>query len=316
MRMVDEACNARADAIKFQTFVAKEIATGSAEKADYQKSGKNESQLEMLRRLELSEGDFKTLKRYCGEKGIIFLSTPFDFHSVDLLERIGVAAYKVSSGDLNNYPFLEYLAKKDKPVILSTGMSNMEEIGRAVDIFKDKTEGDVILLQCTSAYPAPFKDVNLRAMETLSRRFKLPVGFSDHTVGIEASIAAVALGACIIEKHFTLDKKMAGPDHKASLEPEELRALVSSARNVESALGSGLKGVAASEVQIRGVARKRIVAKADIAKGEALTIGKVAFKRSGEGLDPGSLQDILGQRLSVAVSKDQPLMKKYFEKKK
>ncbi|MBU0532279.1 N-acetylneuraminate synthase [Candidatus Micrarchaeota archaeon] len=314
-KLIDAAVDAKADAIKFQTFKAEELATEHVEKADYQKSSteKNESQLEMLKKLELSEEEFKELYDYCQKKGIIFLSTPFDYQSADLLERLGILTYKISSGDLNNYPFLSYVAKKGKPIILSTGMSTIDEISRAIQSIHNTGKNDVILLQCTSSYPAPFDEINLRVMDTLRKKFSIPVGFSDHTVGIEVPLAAVALGASVIEKHFTLDRSMDGPDHKASIEPKELKLLIRSVRNVEAALGSSDKKPMLSEKDLRIIARKKIVAVKDIKKGEILSFESLSFKRSSIGLDPSSANSLIGKKSKRVIKKDAPILLEYVE---
>jgi N-acetylneuraminate synthase len=314
-KLVDAASEAGADAIKFQTFKAEELATKEVGKAQYQKGGHegSENQLEMLKKLELSEDDFEILSGYCMEKGIIFLSTPFDFQSSDFLERVDVPAFKVSSGDLNNYPFLAHMAKKGKPMILSTGMADLDEIREAISSITAQKNDDIIILQCTSAYPAPFHEVNLNVMRTLATKFGLPTGFSDHTIGIEVSIAAVALGACLVEKHFTLDKSMEGPDHKASIEPYELKRLVGSVRNVEAALGSSEKVVMASERGTRQVSRKRIVAGRDLNPGETLTPESLALKRSSKGLDPSFFEKLIGKKLKRALKKDEAIKIEYLE---
>ena len=240
--LVDVTAEAGADAVKFQTFITEEIVTRHAEKADYQKQNtgsKKESQFEMLKKLELSFENFRELKIYCDAKGIMFLSTPFDQKSIDFLDELGVPAFKIASGEINNYPLLNYVAAKRKPIILSTGMSTLAEVERAVELLFRTHHSKVALLHCTSDYPAKIEDVNLKAMRTLYQAFYLPVGLSDHTPGIEVALAAVAMGASIIEKHFTTDKSLAGPDHKASLRPLELKALVKAIRNIEKALGSG-----------------------------------------------------------------------------
>lgn len=315
-KLIDAAIDAGADAIKFQTFKSDELATKEAGKAQYQKGGSedSENQLEMLKKLELSEDDFESLRGYCMEKGVIFLSTPFDFQSSDLLERLDVPAFKVSSGDLNNYPFLSHIAKKGRPMILSTGMAEMDEIREAISSVTAQKNDDIIILQCTSAYPAPFHDVNLHAMGALASGFGFPIGFSDHTLGVEVSIAAVALGACLIEKHFTLDKSMEGPDHKASLEPPELKALVKSIRNVEAALGSPHKDIAASERETRQVSRKKIVAGRDLHEGEIIVSESLALKRSSEGLDPSFYEKLIGKKLKRAIKKDEAIKIEYLEK--
>jgi N-acetylneuraminate synthase/N,N'-diacetyllegionaminate synthase len=299
-QLVDAAVKAGADAVKFQTFIASEVITAEAAKAEYQKTttGAQESQLEMVKRLELSFGDFRKLKMYCDDQGITFLSTPFDFKSVDFLAGLDVVAFKISSGDLTNDPLLRHVASKGRPVILSTGMSDMDEVREALAVLRDV---DVILLQCVTNYPAAAEDINLRAMLSMQSAFDVNVGFSDHTLGIEVALAAVALGACLIEKHFTLDKNFAGPDHRASLEPHEFRALVEGIRKVEASLGNGEKIPAASEASNVTVARRSIVAARDISAGTVITPAEIAFKRPGTGLPPRMADRVLGKTTRVDV---------------
>lgn len=296
-KLVDKAKEAGVDAIKFQTFRAENLVTKEAPKAEYQKETTGDgSQFEMLKKLELSLEDHITLKRYCEEKGIMFISTPFDFESVDLLEKTDVSLYKVSSGDLTNLPLLSYIANKNKPIILSTGMANLGEVEEAVETISKAGNDRIILLHCTSNYPTAYEDVNLRAMLTMKEAFKLPVGYSDHTIGIEIPIAAVALGAKVIEKHFTLDRNMKGPDHRASIEPDELKIMVRSIRNIELAMGDGIKRCNKSEENIRKVARKSIVAGRDISKDEVITINNISFKRPEFGLKPKYVDLVVGKK--------------------
>jgi N,N'-diacetyllegionaminate synthase len=297
-KLIDAAASAGADAVKFQTFKAEDVATAGAGKAEYQKAATqaDEPQCEMLRRLELGFGEFAALKRHADEAGILFLSTGFDRGSVEFLSRdLGVPILKVPSGEITNLPLLEAVAAQGKPVFLSTGMSTVEEIGAALDALRAGGAGEVTLLQCTTEYPAPFSDVNLSAMGTLRDRFGTQVGYSDHTEGIEAALAAAALGATVIEKHFTLDRGMEGPDHRASLEPQELKAMVEAIRHVESALGNGEKTVAASESGNRNAARKSIVAARPIRRGELFTEDNLAAKRPGTGLSPMLWHDVVGR---------------------
>lgn len=304
-KMVDAAVEVGADAIKFQTFKVEQLVTKEAPKANYQKATTgNGNQYEMLQQLELTLDDHLVLKEYCQEQGIAFVSTPFDFDSVDLLERLDLPFYKVSSGDITNFPFLEYIAQKNRLVILSTGMSNLGEVEAAVETIFGTGNQDLILLHCTSNYPTAFTDVNLRAMLTLKEAFKLPVGYSDHTVGIEVSVAAVALGAQVIEKHFTLDKTTAGPDHRASLEPDELKTMVEKIRHVEQALGDGIKRCARSEEKNKFVSRKSIVAGRDIKQGEEITWEMIQFKRPGHGMMPGEIKLVLGKKAKNNLQKD------------
>src|ERR1041385_598944 len=296
--LIDVAVEAGADAVKFQTFRADRLVTPEAPKAEYQleTTGDSESQLEMLRRLELSAGAHRELQSYCHERGIIFLSTPFDEEAVDLLDELGVPAFKISSGDLTNSPLLEYLASKGKPVILSTGMSELSELIEAVSVLNTAGCENPGLLHCVSNYPAQAAEVNLRAMQTMRSAFDVPVGFLDHTEGIDIALAAVALGACVIEKHFTLDRTLPGPDHRASLEPAELRELVRSIRTVESALGSGRKVPAPSEIETAKVARRSLVAARDIPAGITWQRDMVVIRRPGTGMSPAMLDTLLGRR--------------------
>lgn len=294
-RLVDAAKTAGADCIKFQTFRAQNLVSRNAGKADYQKDTTGDgSQADMLTKLELSYDAFSRLKQYCGEVGITFLSTPFDLESAAFLDELGVPFWKIPSGEVTNLPYLEALAKTGRPVVMSTGMCEMEEIEAALRVLREHGTADIRLLHCNTEYPTPFADVNLRAMETMRRAFGVEVGYSDHTKGIEVPIAAVALGATIIEKHFTLDRNMEGPDHKASLEPEELAAMVSAIRNIEQALGSGEKTVSPSERKNIAVVRKSIVAKRAIKAGERLTEDNLTVKRPGSGVSPMRWRDVLG----------------------
>lgn len=295
-RMVDEAKKAGADIVKFQTGVPEKVMSRFAEKAEYQKqtTGAGESQLEMVRKLMLKFEDFIPLKRYCGEQGIRFLSTPFDLSSVEFLDGLGSDLWKIPSGEITNLPYLIRIARTGKPIILSTGMSTLEEVGAALEILKKNGAGEVTLLHCTTEYPAPYADVNLRAMNTLRETFGCQVGYSDHTPGIEIPVAAVALGAAVIEKHFTLDRNMEGPDHKASLEPDELREMVRAIRHVEKAMGSGVKEPSVSERKNMPIARKSIVAARDIRRGEILTEENITVKRPGSGVSPMKWFEVLG----------------------
>lgn len=302
--LIDVAVEAGADAVKFQTFRAELLATADAPKAEYQlqATGDSESQLAMLRRLELSAGAPSELQSYCNERGIIFLSTPFDEEAVDLLDELGVPAFKISSGDVTNSPLLEYVASKGKPVILSTGMSELSELIEAVSVLNIAGCENPVLLHCVSNYPAEPAEVNLRAMQTMRSAFDVPVGFSDHTEGIDVSLAAVALGACVIEKHFTLDRTLPGPDHRASLEPAELRALVRSIRRVETALGNGRKVPTASELETAKVARRSLVAARDIPAGATLERDMVVMRRPGTGLSPAMLNTLLDRKVKRDIA--------------
>lgn len=310
-RLVDAALNAGADAVKFQTFIPEHVVTKNAERAAYQKTNmpsKEESQLEMISRLALGYEEFRALKRYCDQRGIMFLSTPFDYYSVDFLYELGVPLFKVASGELVNHPFLKYISAKGKPLILSTGMATLGEVEEALAVAREAGAGEITLLQCTSNYPASFGDVNLRAMVTMQQAFGVKVGYSDHTPGTEAAVAAVALGACIIEKHFTLNRRMEGPDHRASLEPDELAAMVQAVRNVEIALGDGRKRPSDAEIEIMQVARRSLVAACDIAAGEIITAGKLAAKRPGTGIPPKMWDVVVGRRARVDIPADMVIM--------
>jgi N,N'-diacetyllegionaminate synthase len=297
-KLVDKAKEAGADCIKFQTFKSKSIVSKGADKADYQKAqtGINESQLSMLQKLELSFKDFIELNKYCKERGIQFLSTAFDFDSINFLNNLGMGMWKVPSGEITNLPYLIKIAKTHQPVILSTGMSTLDEIRAAVDALNRYDCGAITLLHCTTEYPAPYADVNLNAIKTMRKIFNLPVGYSDHTKGIEIPMAAVALGATVIEKHFTLDKSMEGPDHKASLEPDQLASMVIAIRNVELAMGTGEKKPAECELKNMAVARKSIIASCSIKEGEVFSEDNLTVKRPGTGISPMRWFDILGQR--------------------
>lgn len=296
-KLVDVAKEAGADIVKFQTAQLNSLVSKSAQMADYQKSntGKVESQKEMLKRLLLENDEYIQLAQYCDQVGIEFLSTPFDIESIHFLNPL-VRFWKVPSGEITNLPYLKVIASTHKDIVMSTGMCDLEEIEAAIRLLKDNNSGNISLLHCTTEYPAPFEEVNLRAIQTLKNRFKVPVGYSDHTTGIEASVAAVALGATIIEKHFTLDRNMEGPDHKASLEPKELCALVKAIHNVEAAVGNGQKRVTFSERKNRDVARKSIVAKCPIKMGEKLTENNLTTKRPGNGISPMKWYDVLGTK--------------------
>ena len=301
--LIDVAAHAGADAVKFQTFIAEKTISASAAKAEYQKlsTGAEESQLDMVRRLEISFDDFRKLKTHCDERGITFLSTPFDFESVDFLHSLGVPAFKISSGDLTNHPLLRRVAAKHLPLIISTGMGDLDEVEQAIRVVRAEGNDEIALLQCVTNYPADPADVNLRAMETMAKAFNVPVGYSDHTLGIEVALAATALGACVIEKHFTLDRSLPGPDHQASLEPRELEALVRGVRKVETALGSGLKTPASSEMSNAAVARRSLVAARDIKAGELMTREMIDLMRPGTGLPPKMLDQVLGKTIDVDV---------------
>ena len=295
--MIDAAADAGADIIKFQTFKSEKLVTKDASKASYQEenTGNNDSQLSMLKKLELSESDHIELKNYCQKRGIEFLSTPFDMESIDYLNELGISLWKIPSGEITNYPYLAKIASTGKPIIMSTGMSTIEEIEDAMRVLRDNGAKSISLLHCNTQYPTPFTDVNLNVMNTLKESFDVEVGYSDHTLGIEVPIAAVAMGASIIEKHFTLDRNMQGPDHKASLEPQELKTMVDSIRNIEMALGECEKKPTSSELENRNVARKSIVARKEIKKGDIFTEENITTKRPGTGISPRRWNEVIGK---------------------
>ena len=296
-KLIDKGEEAGVDCVKFQTFKSENLVSSFAKMAEYQKEnlGKEDNQYAMLKQLELSFSDFKLLKEYSEEKGIMFLSTPFDLESADFLNNLGMQIFKIPSGEITNLPYLRKINSFGKKVILSTGMANLDEIQAALDVLKDCK---VSLLHCTTEYPCPYDSVNMNAMLTLKQNFGSEVGYSDHTQGIEVPIMAVAMGAKIIEKHFTLDKNMEGPDHKASLEPDELKAMVMAIRNVEKAFGNGVKEPQEAEKKNIDIARKSIVARCDIKKGETFTEDNLTTKRPGSGISPMRWDEIIG---TVAV---------------
>lgn len=305
-RLVDVAVESGADAVKFQTFKADRLVTLEAPKAEYQMSTTDatESQFDMLQRLELSPEMHRSLWEYCQERNILFLSSPFDEQSADLLAELDVPAFKIPSGEITNLPYLRHIARKGKPMIVSTGMANLAEVEQAVNTIEAADNVEFVLLHCVSNYPTAPADVNLRAMETMATAFGVPVGYSDHTPGIAVTLAAVAQGACIIEKHFTLDRNLPGPDHLASLEPYELAAMVEGIRTVEAALGHGRKEPAAPEAATAAVVRKSLAAAQDIPAGVTLREELIIAKRPGTGLSPALLHQLLGRELKVDVPKD------------
>jgi N,N'-diacetyllegionaminate synthase len=307
LRLADAAKASGADAVKFQTFRADLIATRSAHKAPYQErtTAHAESQFEMLQRLELDAAAHRRLIDHCRQIGIQFLSSPFDAQSADLLATMNVSLYKVPSGEITNLPFLKHLARKGRPLILSTGMSTLGEVEEAVNVLKAAGASKLTLLHCVTEYPAPYAEVNLRAMHTLKSAFGLPVGYSDHTPGIDIAIAAVALGAEVIEKHLTLDRSLPGPDHAASLEPSELQQMVVAIRHVEAALGTGIKAPAPCELPNLLVARKSVVAARLLPAGHQLRIGDLDIKRPGNGLAPKLLPELIGRTLRAGLAKDE-----------
>lgn len=304
-RMVTAAKETGADAIKFQTFIAEDLVTITAPKAEYQmRRSRGRSQYEMLKSLELSEKDFVELEHFCREQEMVFLSTPFELSSAELLNRLRVPAFKISSGELTNLPLLKKIAAFGKPIILSTGMSNLKEIKEAVEEIYAEGNRQLILLHCTSNYPTKLQDVNLRAMGTMRRAFNVPVGYSDHTPGIDIAVAAAALGACLIEKHFTLNRGLPGPDHQASLEPKELQAMVKAIRSIEQALGNGIKQPTRAEKEMIKYARKSIVALYDIGAGDKLSLDNLIVKRPGIGIEPKYINELVGKSALSDIKKD------------
>ncbi len=311
-KLVDAAIDAGVDYVKFQTFKAENLVTRGAPKAQYQArniGGGDDSQYAMLKELELTEANHHELISYCEQKGVRFFSTAFDLESLAFLESLGLPMWKIPSGEITNFPYLRAIGRTGKPVILSTGMAEIEEIEEAIDTLTrfGTPRQDITLLHCTTEYPAPKDEVNLRAIQTLGERFGLPVGYSDHTEGIEIPVAAVALGATVIEKHFTLDKNLEGPDHKASLEPDELMQMVRNIRAVEQALGDGLKVPSASELKNKAIARKSIVAATVIAKGERLTDENLIAKRPADGLSPMLWESVIGTCATRDFAPDEPV---------
>lgn len=311
-QLVDKAVEAGVDIIKFQTFKSEKLVSKSARQADYQKKniGKksDDSQLSMLKKLELSEQDHKDLMTYCKQKGIKFFSTAFDMDSIEYLHSLNLGLWKIPSGEVTNYPFLKRIASYNERTILSTGMCDLQDVRAAVDaLYKNGLSKDnLTLLHCNTEYPTPFEDVNLKAMDALRKEFGVEVGYSDHTKGIEVPIAAVALGATVIEKHFTLDSNMEGPDHKASLEPDELKAMVSDIRNIEKAIGGdGTKHVSESERKNITIARKSIVAACDIKKGEVFTEENLTVKRPGNGISPMRWEEVIGTKAIRNFAEDE-----------
>ncbi|MDE7131164.1 MAG: N-acetylneuraminate synthase [Lachnospiraceae bacterium] len=305
-KLIDAAKESGADIVKFQTAKLESLVSKSAQMAEYQKKNISmvKSQKEMLKDIILPFEGFSELAQYCDVRGITFLSTPFDIDSIRFLDNL-VKIWKIPSGEITNYPYLREIALTGKPVIMSTGMCELQEVKEAVRVLKENGSSEITLLHCNTEYPTPMQDVNLRAMRALREEFGLPVGYSDHTQGIEVPIAATAMGAVVIEKHFTLDRNMEGPDHKASLEPEELRAMVQAIRNIEAALGDGVKRPSASETKNRDVVRKSIVAKTDIRKGEVFTEENLTAKRPGNGISPMRWNEVIGLRADRDYEQDE-----------
>lgn len=310
-KLVEKAKEAGVDYIKFQTFKASKLVTKAAKQAEYQQKNigkEGDSQYQMLKKLELSPEEHEILIDYCRQLGIKFFSTAFDFDSIDYLHSLNLGLWKIPSGEVTNYPFLKRIAAYNEPTILSTGMCDMDDVRAAVEaLYKNGlSKENLILLHCNTEYPTPFEDVNLKAMDALRKEFGVEVGYSDHTKGIEVPIAAVALGATVIEKHFTLDRNMEGPDHKASLEPDELKAMVSAIRNIEKAVGGdGTKHVSESEKKNIAIARKSIVAACNIKAGEVFTEHNLTVKRPGNGVSPMRWEEVLGQKAKRDFNEDE-----------
>ena len=295
-QLIDEGVNAGVDAVKFQTFKAETLVSKNAQKADYQKNTTDweESQFEMLKKLELDYEVYEELMTYAQERGVMFLSSAFELASIELLIELGIELFKIPSGEITNLPYLRKIAQTGKKVVLSTGMSTLGDIEKALEVLQESGAADITVLHCNTEYPTPMKDVNLKAMNSIAEAFKVSIGYSDHTLGIEIPIAAVARGAIMIEKHFTLDKSMEGPDHKASLEPKELKAMVEAIRNIEVALGDGVKRLSESEKKNIVIARKSLVAKTSISEGDIFSDKNLTIKRPGTGLSPMEWDNIIG----------------------
>ncbi len=306
-KLCDAVKESGADAVKFQTWKTEEIITKSVDQAEYQSAniGKSQSQYEMLKELELSYKDFEKIKKHCDDIGILFLSTADETQSLDFLLELGLPLIKIGSGDITNIPFLKYTASKNKPIILSTGMSYLSDVDLAYRTLKDAGADDITILHCTTNYPCPYDAVNLQAMRTLADAFKCPVGYSDHTIGDEVPVAAVALGASVIEKHFTLDTAMDGPDHAASTMPKDFKRMVQKIRNIEKALGNGIKQPSRAEKEISKVVLKRIVASKTISTGDVFSVDNLAVKRSESGLSPHMWDSILGQKAHKTFNFDE-----------
>lgn len=309
-RLIDVACDAGADFVKFQTFKAEKLVAKNARKAAYQQQNMQDgdgTQFDMLSKLELSEDDHFKLRDYASSRGIKFFSTAFDDEGLDFLDSLGLTIFKIPSGEITNLPYLKKVANKKKPTILSTGMATLGEIESALNVLLENglRRNQITVLHCNTEYPTPFLDVNLKAMNTIAQAFNVKVGYSDHTLGIEVPIAAVALGARCIEKHFTLSRSMEGPDHKASLEPDELKAMVAAVRNIEKAIsGSGLKEPSPSETKNKEIARKSIHLRNDLSKGHILEAADLIMKRPGNGISPMNIDTVLGKKLAQDLASD------------
>ena len=310
-KLVDAAADAGADAVKFQTFKANNLVSKSAQKADYQKqtAAADETQHAMLAKLELDDGAHRSIVEHCRGRQILFLSTPFDIESANMLEDLGISIYKIPSGEITNLPYLRHISQLGKGIILSTGMSDLQEVEDALRVLESEgtPRSKITVLHATTEYPCPMEDVNLKAMLTIQEAFGVKVGYSDHTSGIEVPVAAVALGACVIEKHFTLDRSMDGPDHKASLEPGELKAMVSAIRSIEQALGDGIKRPSPSELKNIPMARKSLVALCDIKKGDLFSVKNLGSKRPGYGISPMRWDEVIGRPAGRDFVVDEPI---------
>ncbi len=308
-KLIDAAAHAGADFVKFQTFISEEVISKNAKKANYQirnTKNTNESQLEMVKKLELSRDEHFELKKYCNTKKIKFLSTAFDLSSIELLKELKVPFFKIPSGEITNLPYLRKAAKDFNKFIISTGMSNIGEINDALNVLKENkiSKNKIVIMHCNTQYPTPMKNVNLKAMLSIKKEFNVNIGYSDHTQGIEVPIAAVAMGASVIEKHFTLNKNMAGPDHKASLNPSELKEMVTAIRNIQTALGTEYKEPSIGELRNINIARKSIVAIDAIKKGDIFSDKNISCKRPGDGISPMKWDSIIGKKSKYSFKKD------------
>ncbi|MEE9379247.1 MAG: N-acetylneuraminate synthase [Candidatus Lokiarchaeia archaeon] len=306
-KLIDIAAKSNVDSIKFQTFITEKLITKFVPKVEYQKitTDDKENFYEMIKKYELSKDEFRILKEYSAKKGIIFLSTPFDETSVEWLEELNVPAYKIGSGDMNNFPLLKLICSKKKPILLSTGIATLNEVKESINFIKSRGIEDIVILQCTTSYPAPYKEINLNVIDTYRKEFpNMIIGFSDHSIGIEASIGAVAKGVKVIEKHFTLDKNMEGPDHKASMDPKELIKWVNAIRKIEIALGSYEKKPSKTELEIAKIARKSIISVKNLKPGDVIQAEDIIIKRPGYGIPPKEYENIIGKKVINSISKD------------
>ena len=307
-KLIDVAAEAGSDFVKFQTFKAETLLTQTADKAEYQKeiTYADESQFEMIKKMELDRNAHDTLIEYCKQKDIQFLSTAFDRDSIDLLDELNIPLFKIPSGEITNLPYLRHIGKMGKPIIMSTGMSTLDEVHNALNILIESgaEKEQITILHCNTEYPTPMKDVNLKAMLTIKDELGVNIGYSDHTLGIEVPIAAVAMGATVIEKHFTLDRTLPGPDHAASLEPNELKDMVNAIRNIEKAMGNGIKKPSPSEIKNMPITRKSIVAKKIIIKGEKFTEENLIVKRPGTGISPMDWENVVGSLANRSYEMD------------